>query len=184
MSNIPEPQDLTAGSGALAVLLPRGLFPQIDTWRERYDPAHMQLPPHVTLMYPPFVRHSDWPVERPRLAELLASLPAFDVILAETGSFLAPQRVLWLKPEDDGMFEQTEGAIRGHFGLPPAPPPFEFTPHVTLAFFDDEAALRRAEEEVRRELAPLHFRADRIGYFVDGGAGNWRVADELRLGTP
>jgi 2'-5' RNA ligase len=133
MSNDSQPQPLRPGDGAPAVVLPQILFARIDAWRARYDPAHMQIPPHVTLMYPPFVREPDWQAERPRLASLLAAFPAFDVVLAETGAFLAPNHVLWLKPDDAGMFPRLESAIRDHFELPPSPPPLEYTPHVTLA---------------------------------------------------
>jgi 2'-5' RNA ligase len=186
MSNDAQPQGYRPGDGVLALVLPEELFPRINAWRVRYDPAHMQIPPHVSIAYPPFVREPDWQAERPPLAELLAAFPAFDVNLHETGAFLAPDHVLWLKPDDGGMFARLESAVRNHFGLPPSPPPFEFTPHVTLAFFDTEASLRRAETEIAVDLAaagPMRFRTERIIYLVMRGPGDWQVADELPLGT-
>lgn len=184
MSN-DTPQAYRPGDGALAVVLPEELFPRIDAWRTRYDPSHMQIPPHITIAYPPFVRESEWQAERPRLAALLAAFPAFDAELKETGAFLAPDHVLWLKPDDQGMFARLERAVGDCYGIPPSPPPFVFTPHVTLAFFEDERALRRGEAEIAAGLAaagPLRFHAEKIIYLILHDPEGWLVADVLSLG--
>ncbi len=170
------------GQGVLAVMLPVEVTGQIAGWRGRFDPYHLTIPPHVTVMYPPFVSRSEWQIEREALARRLAGFPAFDVILARTSAFLAPRHVLWLHPEDGGMIRRLEATVREHFGLPPAPPPYEFTPHVTIGFFDDEAALRQAEAEVMAALTPIVFRVTEATYMFGKEDGTWDVGDVLPLG--
>jgi len=170
------------GQGVLAIMLPVEVTGQIAGWRARFDPYHLTILPHVTVMYPPFVSRSEWQIEREALARRLAGIPAFDVTLARTGTFLAPRHVLWLQPEDGGLIRRLEATVREHFGLPPAPPPYEFTPHVTLGFFDDEAALRQAEAEVMAALTPIVFRVTEATYMFGKEDGTWDVADVLPLG--
>jgi len=167
------------GQGVLAIMLPEGATGQIACWRARFDPYHLTIPPHITVMYPPFVSQSEWQVERTALAQRLAGFPVFDVILARTGAFLAPRHVLWLQPEDGGMTRLLEATVREHFGLPPAPPPYEFTPHVTIGFFDDEAALRQAEAEVMAAITPIVFRVTAATYLFGREDGTWQVGDPL-----
>ncbi len=168
-----------AGQGVLVIMLPEEATGQIAGWRARFDPYHLTIPPHISLMYPPFVSRSEWQAERTALAQRLAGFPAFDVTLARTGAFLAPRHVLWLQPEDGGMIRLLEASVREHFGLPPAPPPYEFTPHVTIGFFDDEAALRQAEAEVMATLAPLVFRVTETTYMFGRDDCTWQVDDLL-----
>jgi len=170
------------GQGVLAIMLPAEATGQIGSWRARFDPYHLTIPPHVTVMYPPFVGQADWQAERTALARWLAGFPAFDVTLARTGTFLAPRHVLWLQPDDGGMIRRFEATVREHFGLLPAPPPYEFTPHVTLGFFDDEAALRQAEAEVMAALTPIVFRVTEATYLFGKEDGTWEIGDVLSFG--
>lgn len=170
------------GQGVLAIMLPVEVTGQIASWRARFDPYHLTIPPHISLIYPPFIGPADWRAERTALARRLAGLPAFDVTLAQTRAFLAPRHVLWLHPEAGGMIRRSEAAVREHFDLPPAPPPYEFTPHVTLGFFDDEQALRHAEAEVMATLIPIVFRATAVTYLFGKEDGTWQVEDRLPLG--
>jgi 2'-5' RNA ligase len=167
------------GQGALAIMLPVEVTGQIASWRARFDPYYRTIPPHITVMYPPFVHRAEWQAERTALARRLASFPAFELTLARTGAFLAPRHVLWLQPEDGGMIPLFEATVREHFGLPPAPPPYEFTPHVTLGFFDDEPALRQAEAEVMATLVPITFRVAAATYLFGQEDGTWQVGDHL-----
>jgi 2'-5' RNA ligase len=173
---------LRTGYGALVILLPRKVTQQIAGWRARFDPYHLTIPAHITVMYPPFISLPDWPDARVALAYVVAGLPAFDVALARAGAFQAPQHVLWLDPQDDGTIRRLEERVRNHLGLAPSPPPFEFTPHVTLGFFEDEAALHQAEAEVSATLTPVTFRAERVAYFVCQDDRTWRPVEELSLG--
>lgn len=173
---------LQTGHAALALMLPAAATRQIAGWRAAYDPYHLTIPPHITVMYPPFVPPVDWSDERPGLARLLTDFPAFDITLATTGTFLAPNCVLWLNPEDRGLIRRLETTVREHFGLPPSPPPYPFTPHVTLGFFADEAALRRAELEINTTLTPVTFRAERAACLVYQPDRSWRLADEIPFG--
>lgn len=167
------------GQGALAIMLPVEVTGQIAGWRARFDPYYLTIPPHITVMYPPFVWQAEWQAERAALARGLASFSPFDVTLARTGSFLAPRHVLWLQPEDGGMICRLEATVREHFGLPSSPPPYEFTPHVTLGFFDDEPALRQAEAEVMATLAPIAFRVTAATYLYGREDGTWQVGEPL-----
>lgn len=167
------------GQGVLAIMLPAEVTGQIAGWRARFDPYHLTIPPHISVMYPPFVWQAEWQSEREALARRLAGFPAFDVTLARTGAFLAPRHVLWLQPEDGGMIRRLEATVREHFGIPPSPPPYEFTPHVTIGFFDDEPALRQAEAEVMATLTPIVFRVTAATYLFGREDGTWQVGEGL-----
>jgi 2'-5' RNA ligase len=173
---------LVPGETALVILLTPAAARAADRWRQLYDPNMASVPPHITLVYPFRVQAAAWPAERPTFAHLLAGFPAFRVSLVETGVFTSPSRVLWLKPQDDGSIQRLHTALLESFPRLVLPNPLGFVPHVTLGFFDSDAALQAARQAVQAGYKPVHFIARRITCLTYTATGAWQVLDELRLG--
>jgi 2'-5' RNA ligase len=173
------------GDGALGVFLSPEVSQQVDRWRSVYLREHYEgIPPHITVVYPSFVRVEEWPSARPALVECLAQFQAFDITLKELGTFPGTPHVLWLKPEDGDHLSRIHRQLIHRFPhyVPPGSP--EFVPHVTIGFFDAEEALSQAREAVQAQIKPLHFRVEELFYAVLGDEGVWRVHDRLPLGSP
>jgi 2'-5' RNA ligase len=171
------------GDGALAVVLPEELHRRILPWRRAYDAEHIHIPSHITMVYPPFVRELDWVAARPRLVQVLARFPAFDTTIGDVGVFSGEPLVLWLKPEDEGHLARIHTALAEAFPAWVRPMPWEFVPHVTIGFFDSEAALEEARGYVLSELEPMRWRVSALSYLTMGRDEVWRVSDRLALGS-
>src|SRR5512140_3938275 len=148
---------MNIGEGALAINLPREAAEAADRWRERYDPNFKIIRPHITLAYPFRVLPADWPGRREELAGLVGRFAPFWVTLAQASCFTAPARVLWLKPESGGEIERLRRALEQRFPQLVPPDTLGFVPHVTLGFFDTDAALEEARRSVQSAEPPLRF---------------------------
>ena len=174
---------LRLGDGALGMFLPPELAEVVNRWRARYDPYLGTIAPHITLTYPPFVREEEWMQVRPGVVRVLREFAPFAVTLRETGTFTAPARVLWLRPEDGGQIVRIQSRLAAAFPqyIPPANPGMPYTPHATLGFFQTQEALDEAERQVRAELTPLRFVVQEISYFVRKTDGGWETRDRMAL---
>ena len=134
------------------------------------------------VLHSPFVRVEEWPSMRPAIVECLAQFQPFDVMLKELGTFAGTPHVLWLKPDDDGHLARIHAQLAKRFSKYIPATPLDFVPHVTVGFFDTQAALSQAREAMLAEIAPLHFRIDALSYVVFCADDTWPVHDRLPLG--
>jgi len=171
------------GDSALIILPPEAIGERIDRWRRVYDPNQHTIPPHITLVYPPFVPQEAWDELRAPLAALLAGFLPFTVTLRTTEVFIARPAVLWLRPEEDTVIGQLHAAITAQFPEYALPLPFDYVPHLTIGLFATPDALAEARQVVSAELTPLHFRVDKVAYAVLDHGGAWCHCDELPLGS-
>ena len=171
-----------SGDSGLGIFLPREISLEIDGWRRAYDPHRAEIPPHITLAYPPFVPEEDWGSERPAIVECLQDFQPFTITLRETGTFAGSPSVLWLRPEDGGNLSRLHAALARQLPAYVPASPLGYVPHVTLGFFDSQEALSRAQGVILAEIRPLHFQADELIYMVFGNDGVWRTRDRLPLG--
>ncbi len=172
----------TRNSG-LGISLPEPAGEAVNLWRRLYDPSFDALWPHITLAYPPFVPPEEWPQVKPIIAACLAGFQPFQVTLRETGIFLGnPNHVLWLKPEDGGTLVRMRRALEKALPEYIPPLPFEYQPHVSIAFFQDLEALHRAQEKVQYELTPVVFQAWELDYVFQQPDNQWRFFDKISLG--
>ncbi len=170
------------GDGALTVVLPEELHRRILPWRRAYDAKHIHIPSNITVVYPPFVREPEWAAARSALAQVLAGFSTFETTIRTVGGFGGEPLVLWLKPEDEGTLARIHAALEDAFPAWVPPMPWEFVPHVTIGFFDTEAALENARRHILSELEPMRWRVSALSYLTMGEDGVWRVLDRLALG--
>jgi 2'-5' RNA ligase len=171
------------GDGALLVLPSRRVRTAIIPWRQVYDPAHWRIiPPHITVAYPFSVREDDWSTARPALIERVAAFKPFMVTLAELGTFEAPQKVLWLRPDDGGMLNRIHAALVEAFPAWISDDALGYVPHLTLGFFGSLLALAEARAEIAAAWQPLRFRVKALSYAVLEADGVWRSRAEVPLG--
>ncbi len=170
------------GDGALFVLPSQRVQAQIMPWRRRYDPEHWRtIPPHITVVYP-FVRHTDWPEVKPAFTASLQAFQPFWITLAELGVFESPQAVLWFRPADNGMLARIRAALGEQFPAYVHTDALGFVPHLTVGFFDSQAAMTQAKTTIAANWQPLRFRVQSLCYATLHEDGFWRTCDRLPFG--
>ena len=173
-----------SGDAALVALTPVNISAAINRWRQAYDLFHALIPPHITIAYHPFVPLAAWPEVAPSIAARLRERECFpfDVRLVSLGTFPGNPAVLWLRPEEDGRLTRLHRAVAET--LPAYTPelPFSYVPHLTLGFFETDAALEAARSAIAVTFVPIEFRVEELAYVVCAEAGCWDVHGRISLG--
>jgi hypothetical protein len=143
-----------------------------------YD-APLGMPAHVTVLFP-FVPTERLAEVEPRVAEVVAGVPAFEAVFAETARF---PELLYLAPEPPERFAALTEAIAAEW---PEHPPYEgahdtVVPHLTVAESEDQALLDRIAAELEPQL-PLEKRVREASLFVEDENGRWSEHRRLPLG--
>jgi 2'-5' RNA ligase len=172
-----------SGDSALIVVVPEVLSREIAAWRRAYDPNHRAIPPHITVVYPPFVPVDKWPQARAGLASRIRQFEPFEVVFRELATFEGPPAVLWLRPEDGGILSRLNAAIAELMPEYVAALLFEYVPHLTIGFFASGEELEAARHAVDASLPPLRFRVEALAYTVFDAQGSWHKYDEVLLGS-
>lgn len=168
---------------SLSIIPPTEVCDEIDSLRRRSGRLPAYVPPHITLVYPPFISPERWPVFCLELAEFFAQVAPFEVTLRRIERFHGLPMALWLIPEDPAPLINLRNGIRQHFSGPMEPLPPDFTPHLSVGTFDDLPSLEAAHSAVEAAWKPQTFVIDRLFYLVQQpGGGLWAVRDYLRLG--
>lgn len=149
--------------------------------------ARAGAPAHVTLLFP-FVPVASLEAGLlARVAEVIASVPAFDIVLREGRRWDpgggAPEGVIWLDPEPSAPFVTLTEALGRAF---PDYQPYgglhdSIIPHLTIAS-DDRRRLRAVQAEAARSL-PLRRRISMATLIAEGADGRWRTRRRFRLGA-
>ncbi len=176
-------KELSPEERALVVVLPDPIAARIDRWREQYDPNYEILPPHITVVYPPFVPEQDWPSVRDEVAACLRPFPAFTVRLAEFGVFDDGPFYLWLRPEDGGDLARIHSALARSFAQYSTPFPSPYAPHLTIGVFDSWRDLSVAQHAITQAWSPCQFEVDQLVYLSPNSRGLWCTCSRLPLGT-
>ncbi len=154
--------------------------------RDRLDrAATLGVPAHVTILYPfvpPAVMSSD---VLDAVAAAVASVRAFDCVLARTSWF--GRDVLWLAPEPDEPFRALTRAAHAAF---PRYPPFggiypDVVPHLTIGDrpVGGPRALDAAEADVTPAL-PVRVHVTHAWLMTGSQAvASWRIAARFPLAT-
>ncbi len=175
---------LAPPSTALLIVPPADICDAVDAWRRRYDPQGEQIPPHITIAYPPFVSAEDWPVFSLELADLLQSVPPFAITLKEVGVFTGIPQILWLRPDQEGDLPRLRELLETRFADVFQPLPYAYTPHMTVGQFEESPGLATARAELQAGWQPLSFLVDRLFFAIQRESGRWQVRDFVRLGPP
>jgi 2'-5' RNA ligase len=166
---------------ALTIIPPSDVCDAIDLWRRKFDPLSANIPPHITLTYPPFIAPESWPVFSLELAECLAGFASFEVLLDGAGTFPGIPLALWLRPQDDGSLARLRAELQKCFPQHVAPLPFTFIPHLTVGVFDEAESLNAARAALESGWQPQRFLVDRVFFAVQQPGGRWQIRDFLRL---
>jgi len=171
---------------SLSVIPPAEICDEIDSLRRRYGRLAAYVPPHITLVYPPFLSPEQWPVFCLEMAEFFAQTPPFEVTLRRIERFKGFPMALWFIPEDPAPLINLRNGIRQHFSGKIEPLPPDFTPHLSVGAFDDLPSLEATHSAVEAAWKPQTFVVDRLFFLVQQPEdGRWAVRDYLRLGqTP
>jgi 2'-5' RNA ligase len=140
----------------------------IDTWRRRYDPTVLDVNPHITLAYPPFIPFDRWEALKPKVLKCLAGYQPFRIIFREAGTFAGDSpiepHVLWLKPDDGGIIlhirQDLEKCLPNYVPSMVVP----YVPHLSIGFIQGNDALHKALEEVQKNLKPFEVEVNEIVY--------------------
>ncbi|MDP9442967.1 MAG: 2'-5' RNA ligase family protein [Actinomycetota bacterium] len=139
-----------------AVLVPiPEVEPLVARHRADLDPSsRWGVPAHVTVLYPFVAPREITTATISVLAEVTASVPAFEFEFRRTRRF--GREVLWLAPEPAEPFRALTAAVSSAF---PQHPPYggvfdDVIPHLTIGDSppDGTSALDRAEHDVRAHL--------------------------------
>lgn len=153
--------------------------PVVGEWRLQYTlDAPAGIPAHVTVLSP-FVPSEQVGEVEERIAELVATAPAFDLAFAKTARF---PEVLYLDPEPAEPFVALTQALAARW---PEYPPYEgafetVVPHLTVAESEDAALLDRIASAVEPHL-PVTTRVHEASLFVEGADGHWQEHSRLPL---
>lgn len=181
MSWVPE--------SALLVEIPEA-EPLVATWRQRHDPvAARGIPAHVTVLYefrPPGDIDDD---VRGRVAEVVATQPAFVATFDRIGVFEGV--AVWLAPEPEDRFRGLHRALLDAFpdclpyqGRFPDP-----QPHLTIAQAapdGDADAFAALADEVRADVAPrlpLVSAVGAVSLFTSDDHGRWTRIERFALAS-
>lgn len=170
------------GESALAIFPPAEISQTIDRWRRVYDPYVAITPPHITVVYPLGMPPQVWPEVRPIFIQCLAQFKPFQVKITTLNSFLSPQLVLWLQPDDNEVISSLHMVLEERFpGYIPRGP-LTFVPHLTLGFFVSRKKLEQAQRKISRELEQMEFVVEELVYAALGEDKRWELVDHLSLG--
>jgi 2'-5' RNA ligase len=175
------------GDGYLAVLLPGQAAEEVLRWRYLFPGTVSAMgPPHITVVYSPFVPHDAWASIQCAMADCVGKFATFEVTLSQVGVFLGEPSYLWLKPEDGGVLKRIRDILAERFSeyVPPAcaSDGLGFVPHVTVSVFDSAEELSQARQAASAGLTPVRFAVRDLSYAVLGDDGEWRECGRLVLG--
>ena len=170
------------GESALAIFPPADISQAINRWRQIYDPYVAIIPPHITVTYPLGISPQVWPEVRPIFIQTLAQFQPFQVKITALNSFLSPQLVLWLQPEDNEIISSLHTVIEERFPGYVHRGTLTFMPHLTLGFFASRKKLDQANRKIIKELKPIEFMVEELVYATLGEDKHWQLVDHLPLG--
>jgi 2'-5' RNA ligase len=172
------------GQTALVILVPEAEA-VVGGWRERYDPASAEIPPHVTVFYPFFESQSvNEEVDR-GLEEIFKAIPAFELTFA---GLCGLPGVLYLAPEPGEAIERLIASVGQRFPeLEPYGGAFdEVIPHLTIAITASaESAAevaREADKHWEKGRLPFSVRVGAVELLEQGEAGTWLSGRSFALG--
>lgn len=174
------------GQTALVILVPEAEAEAVvGGWRERYDPASAEIPPHVTVFYPFFESQSvNEEVDR-GLEEIFETVSAFELTFA---GLCGLPGVLYLAPEPGEAVERLIASVGERFPeLEPYDGAFdEVIPHLTIAVTaaaeSTAEVAHQADEHWAHGRLPFQVHVGAIDLLEQDEAGTWERRRSYALG--
>ncbi|MGL5866791.1 MAG: 2'-5' RNA ligase family protein [Dermatophilaceae bacterium] len=163
----------------VAVTIPEPWGSQLQQARKQFgDPVADAIPPHVTLLPPTSLEPDVADEFSQHLDTVAASMSAFDIVLAGTGTFRPVSPVVFVQVSRGiSQCELLEKAVRS--GPVERHLDFPYHPHVTVAHHLDDDALDRAFEQLAGFRC--QFRVTAIELYQHDTDGVWRVVTSFPL---
>jgi poly(A) polymerase len=168
---------------ALVLIPPAEAWPRIQAIRERHDRHQGRWMPHINLLYG-FIPEQHFAEAARHLAQALADLPPFDVVLEDVRTFTHRRScTAWLRPVADppGALHALQARLQRLFPRcteQSQHSPEGFTPHLSIGQFADA---RQARESLPT-WQPLRWRVDRVTLIARDEEGPFRPLFEVPLG--
>ncbi|MGL4743138.1 MAG: 2'-5' RNA ligase family protein [Dermatophilaceae bacterium] len=163
----------------VAVTIPEPWGSELQRARKQFgDPVADAIPPHVTLLPPTSLEPDALQAFNRHLESVAGSMPAFDVVLAGTGTFRPVSPVVFVQVSRGiSHCEQLEkevrsGPVERHLDFP-------YHPHVTVAHHLDDDALDRAFEQLAGFRC--QFPVTGVELYQHDTDGVWRVVTSFPL---
>lgn len=168
---------------AVVVAVPEA-EPLVGQLRDALDPAAaVGVPAHVTIMFPFVPPTALDDATRASLAEVVASVPAFNVRFERVAWF--DEDVLWLAPEPTAPFVALTRMLGARFGLEPygGDHGTDVVPHLTVGHAAPLPRLRHAAVELARGL-PVRSAVRAVRLMAGSRApASWTTVAEYSLGV-
>ncbi|HEY8302353.1 MAG TPA: 2'-5' RNA ligase family protein [Jatrophihabitans sp.] len=164
----------------VAVAIPQPHATVLTSWRRRVgDPSADSVFPHVTLLPPTAVEHSDLPDVEKHLADVAEHARPFLMHLAGTGTFRPTTPVVFVQvARGVGDCEELEVAIRR--GPLERELDYPYHPHVTVAHDVDDAGMDAAYDGLAGFIA--RFEVTSFVLFSRDADHRWHWHREFPLG--
>ncbi|KAK9803101.1 hypothetical protein WJX73_002766 [Symbiochloris irregularis] len=154
---------------AMAIVIPRRYWDNIQRFRCFNDKGFVRWPPHMNLLYP---FHADVRENFDRAAtkalDAIASLPPFQITLSSTGFFNHGRScTLWLKPESEGLMQLQSTLFKAFpeckdLNEDPTRDIQEFVPHLSLGQWPNADAVQQAGQEFEAQWQRITFMASHV----------------------
>ncbi len=172
------------GDGGLFIFLPDGISSRIQSWHSQFK-EYIKMPkPHLTLMYPPYIRRDDWLKYRPEVVKSVRNIAPFEIEFTRTGYFKDPY-FLYIAPdrtEELSLLNTYLSAIcpENIQGLNLEP----FIPHASIGTFPTEESTLYARKQLESFMSAtdLKFTVREIFYTVLDTDIRWKIHDIISLG--
>jgi RNA 2',3'-cyclic 3'-phosphodiesterase len=167
-------------STAIVVIPPEEVWPAIQEIRQQHDRKMRRWMPHITLIYP-FLPMDEFPAVREQLVVSAASIPAFELTLAEFQTFRHRREnyTVWLRPEPEKpLVDLYRSLCEASVG-----PADHFVPHLSVGQVQSKRDMVRLIDELQVAWEPLRFNVDGVSliYRRDPPDDVFRVAETIPL---
>jgi 2'-5' RNA ligase len=169
-------------TASAVLVVVREAEPVVGRFRVNLDrSAGWGVPPHVTVLYPFLPPDRIDAAAIARLGEVVATVPAFDLVFARLDWF--DDNVVWLAPEPDRPLRVLTAAVHASF---PDYPPYggehdDPIPHLTIGHDSPVDVLRSAATEVEPQL-PIRVSVSTVELLVGSPEpDSWRTIARLPL---
>ncbi|WP_235782007.1 2'-5' RNA ligase family protein [Paenibacillus senegalensis] len=165
---------------AVVIFPPKEIQDFANSYRKRYDPRYLLIPPHITIR-----EKEEWDpgmLEKAvdHLNEAANQLTSFEAVFNRFSSFKPTNNVIYLAFKDNGPFERCREAICRDI-LEQNSKDQHFTPHLTVGqqLGDDE--FHDVLASVRKTEVDLSFRVDRFHLVYQTDNEAWTVYQTFLL---
>ncbi len=170
------------GETGLVIIPPKRIVARINKWRKTYDDQPVNIPAHVTVIYP-FVPVIRWSTARPQVINCLSGFHTFQISFQEPSFFVGHPFVLWLKPDHNLELHRIHNTLYRRFSKYLRQSRHTYRPHMTIGFYDSKKELSAALQSTKIIISKLDFDVRNLWFGVyDDKSASWKELEEMPIG--